>query len=601
MRERRRILTRAAPVRLAKLTVAIAVLVPLWTPVQAPLMAPGVSIAQESDGTVFAVPAGQVLRAQPPAGVITTTPTGRYPEVLEFLRAPAGDLIVVADLDVETYVAGIAEMPAHWHEEALKAQAVAARTYAWFQTRLGTFQRRGFGYDICATTSCQVYKGASVVETPLLGQRWQDAVDATAGEVLMYDGQPILARYFSTSGGQTWANEIVFPSEGPRPYLLGGPDPDDAVSPLHEWEAVFTRDQLNEILSRGQSVAAATPFATIRDIPADAPGRTEAVRVVGEDGTVVEVGAVAFRSFVSAVAPGAYPDDFPGPRSDGRSLPSTIPSSRFTIDAGPLDDVIVVHGRGWGHGVGMGQYGALGKAERGMTYDQILAAYYEGLTPVRGAGIPDRIRVGLQSTPSEVAVHFDGPTRLLVDGVALVDAAIGTWTITPSTAAGLTVSAPPGYGQPLSFGMTESSAAKPSVLEDVVLRAATNKSVVMVLEVRDASGDLVVERRLGAVDAGTFEHVWDLRDGDGVMLAPGAYDVVLFATDESGEQAGTSTSVEVRALSGSRLPRLLGPGEEPTGGAGVLDAWAAIVAALLLGFTAGRVGAEIRGRRAATA
>jgi hypothetical protein len=94
--------------------------------------------------------------------------------------SPGDGQRLVNDLTIDDYVAGVAEMPGRWHEEALKAQAVAARTYAWHLIELGTFDARGF--DICDTVDCQVVPPvSSQQESRVQGDRWRAAVDATAG------------------------------------------------------------------------------------------------------------------------------------------------------------------------------------------------------------------------------------------------------------------------------------------------------------------------------------------------------------------------------------------------------------------------------------
>jgi stage II sporulation protein D len=291
---------------------------------------------------------------------------GRFAGALE-LRAddPA---IVVNELGLEDYLAGIDEMPSRWHPEALRAQAIAARTYAWYSIGQDSFD----GYDVCATTACQVYRGIGATLDADRGDAWLEAVADTAGQVLLHEDRPILARYFSTSGGHTVANEVAFPSSGPRPYLVGVEDPYDAASPYHRWTATFTRDEFDTILGRGDSLSAVVPIAELTRVgDVDDPGAT--IRVTGQDGHAVEVGAREFREFVSRVAPDSFPDRFPGRRADGlRGLPSTVPSSRF--DPEVTDDEVVLHGRGFGHAVGLGQYGANARARDGQDHPEILAA-----------------------------------------------------------------------------------------------------------------------------------------------------------------------------------------------------------------------------------
>src|SRR5439155_25188655 len=99
----------------------------------------------------------------------------------------------------------------------------------------------------CSTTDCQVYGGMNVLRLES-GARWVAAVKATSNEVLLYDGRPALARYHSSSGGRTLNNEVVFESDGPRPYLKSIDDPQDRVSPLHRWHVDFTGAELQQIL-----------------------------------------------------------------------------------------------------------------------------------------------------------------------------------------------------------------------------------------------------------------------------------------------------------------------------------------------------------------
>ena len=372
---------------------------------------------------VPALPAGAVegapgvrpggFRIEAAEGTTLTIPgLGRFTDTIEVIPAPDGGLQVVNELDLDAYVEGLGEMPAAWHEEALKAQAVAARTYAWSSERRGYYLEQGLDFDICGTTACQVFKGRAIVETPGVGPRWAAAVAATEGEVLAYEDRPILARFFSTSGGATRANEDVFPGSGPRPYLKAVEDPDDAVSPLSRWDVTFSREMFNEILSRGETLSAAVPVKAVRRDLADGT-RTDEIVLTREDGHEVRISASKFRAWVSDLAPELYPGRFPARRADGGPMPTTLPSSRLEFELTPAN--VIVHGYGWGHGVGMSQYGAKGKAERGVAYDDILATYYGGLRPEAHERVPERIRVGLTWDATQVQVQADGYVRVLTD------------------------------------------------------------------------------------------------------------------------------------------------------------------------------------------
>lgn len=383
------------------------------TPASAAETAPGVK------------PGGFRLEASPGA-TITIAGLGRFTDTVEVIPAPDGRLQVINELSLDAYVEGLGEMPASWHEEALKTQAVAARSYAWSSERRGYYLEQGLDFDICGSTACQVFKGRAVVETPGVGQRWADAVAATSNEVLAYEDRPILARFFSSSGGATRANEDVFPSSGPRPYLQSVEDPDDAVSPLSRWQVRFTRAQFDDILSRGETLSAAVPVAEVERVLAGDGRRTDEIVLTRADGRVVDISASKFRAWISEMAPAVYPDSFPQRRADGGPMPTTLPSSRLEFDV--TDDQVVVNGFGWGHGVGMSQYGAKGKAERGMTYDEILGAYYGGLEPQTHERVPQRLRVGLDWDATEATISVDGYVRVLTD-TAQTDARSGIpWT-----------------------------------------------------------------------------------------------------------------------------------------------------------------------------
>ncbi len=544
---------------------------------------------------------GGPLRFEAPDGAVTeVVDEGRYVDVVEFRLAADGDLVLINELPIEEYVAGIAEMPARWPLEALKAQAVAARTYAWWQAQGGVFERRGRGYDICASTACQVFAGRRVVETPELGPRWQQAVDETAGEVLLYAGEPILARYFSTSGGSTRNNEVVYPSEGPRPYLKGIPDPEDAISPLHAWRVVFPRTDFDEILSAGQTLRAAVPVASIELVPAVA-GSTDRVRVTSTDGEVAEVSASQFRAFVSGRAQRLFPDRYPSERGDGRSLPTTLPSSRMSFTV--TDHEVIVDGRGWGHGVGMSQWGAYGRAEAGQTYEQILNDYYTGVDgPVAAPGLPETIRVGIDAIEAAGSwtVELPAPTVLRSGGSLITERALGTWRVTRLADRTVRLTAPAGYGAPLVVAPAEPSRAAPYDVELLTVETVLNKTAELFLEVRDEAGQPVLARPLGVRPEGRHSFAWDLDDQGGANVEPGTYWIGLRAVDEDGEEVTGSAEVEVREVSpGPAATSLLAPLEDAPTAAPAVATWlVAGAAALAVGAALGAA-VPIRPRRRA--
>ena len=165
---------------------------------------------------------------------------GRWRSYLELRPSSAGGLTVVNALGLDNYVRGViaGEMPSTWHPEALKAQAIAARSYAL------TTDRGGPIYDQYPDTRSQVYRGVT-------GERpsTNEAVAATAGEVVTYEGAVAVTYFFSTSGGHTENIENSFVGAAPKPWLKGVEDPYDSVSPRHRWRAVFTQSQMQSRLS----------------------------------------------------------------------------------------------------------------------------------------------------------------------------------------------------------------------------------------------------------------------------------------------------------------------------------------------------------------
>ena len=128
-------------------------------------------------------------------------------------------------------------MPASWPLEALKAQAVTARTYA-----LATRHPEG-PFDLYPDTRSQVYRGV-IAE----GVRSNAAVAGTAGRILTYGGEPAVTYYFSTSGGHTESIQFSFVGALSKPWLVGVPDPYDFRSPYHRWKRSFTTAQLTRAL-----------------------------------------------------------------------------------------------------------------------------------------------------------------------------------------------------------------------------------------------------------------------------------------------------------------------------------------------------------------
>jgi len=316
----------------------------------------------------------------------------RYPGSIEVRRADDGTLSLTVTLPFESYLRGIAEVPPTWPMAALEAQAIAARSYALATTGWSGQQGETLATPICATTSCQVYGGMPVTPMPGTGWRWYAAVGRTAGLVLLYGGRPADTVYFSTSNGQTYGNDVVFGS-APLPYLRPVAERDDGASPTSRWQVRVGFHDLATFLHRAHLWPATARIAAVS-------GDGDTVTVTDGAGTPHAIDGSDFRDAVNEWAPclrpGLYP---PSP------LPITIPSR--WMDASSSNGAAVVTGRGWGHGVGMVQWGAYGKALHGWSASRILAYYYGGLTPQRYPE-PGLIHVEVASGLRSVWLHASG-------------------------------------------------------------------------------------------------------------------------------------------------------------------------------------------------
>ena len=361
-------------------------------------------------------------------------------------------LAVINDVPFERYLLGLNEVPVSWPMEALRAQATAARTYAlWTLERPRAGTAAVYGFDICATVQCQVFSGADVLQLPG-GHRWTEAVQSTAGRVILYGNRPILARYHSTSGGATLDNSQAFPEERDYPYLQGVSSTTEGKSALYRWRVRFSLPQMQAILARGgvwqQSFG---KLQEVRTQPSSSGLHYPDVVFIGKKGRTrrtAEDLRVVVRGLAPAMFPGSYPS--PAPTISGK-LPETFPSNRLEIET--RRKIVHVLGRGWGHGTGMSQWGAEGLARRGFSYIDILSHYYTGvsITPYE---TPGRIRVGTATGLSGATVT--GAFRI-VDGTGrtIVPEALGTWAFRYGGSGAVSIVPPRGYSLPLKLGVVK--------------------------------------------------------------------------------------------------------------------------------------------------
>ncbi len=250
-------------------------------------------------------------------------------------------------VNLEEYLYSVigAEMNGNWPQEALKAQAVAARSYALYkrQENINNF------YDLGNDQVWQVYQG---VKTESPGT--YVAVDGTKDQVLTYNGQIILALFHSSSGGHTenvediWSNRL--------PYLRAVPD-FDQDAPVYEWTESFTQEELQRRIPGVGNIISMTPQTSTPH------GSVITIKVLGDAGIKTVEGtditaALGLKSTRFTVNP---------QKSEGQNLPISFQ----------------ITGKGFGHAVGMSQWGAYNLARNGYNYQQILLYYYQGATLAR--------------------------------------------------------------------------------------------------------------------------------------------------------------------------------------------------------------------------
>ena len=322
-------------------------------------------------------------------------------------------------LPFERYLDGIAEMPPSWPMAALEAQAIAARSYALATTGWSGPQGRTLGTPICATTSCQVYAGIPVPRDPSV-HRWYRAVRTTSGEVLIFGGRPADTVYFSTSNGHTYGNDQVFGS-APLPYLRPVVERNDGASPTSHWRVRIPFRDLTRFLHADGEWPGALTISRIH---------TAGTRVViSGGGSTRSIDVDMFRDAVNTWAPCLEPGQYPS-----GALPQTIPSHWLGIAS--TRRAALVRGRGWGHGVGMVQWGARGKALLGYSASRILASYYGGFRPRRYPE-PGLIHVIVASGLTSLRIVPSGP------GAALNGHPLGTGPLSINGGGRLTTSTSP--------------------------------------------------------------------------------------------------------------------------------------------------------------
>ncbi|GIU92015.1 MAG: hypothetical protein KatS3mg011_0921 [Acidimicrobiia bacterium] len=405
------------------------------------------------------VPAAATERVefQPADGTLLEVEDRHHAGMVTVSSHPDG-LAVTETLPPDLYLLGLREVPYSWPSAALEAQVIAARTYlAWTLQRGRSANGRRYGYDICATAACQVYSGLEGVLGPG-GDRWRRAVEATTGLILFHRGRPAQALYSSTTGGRTRSVEDVFIGSEPLPYLRAVESPGEN-SPFVSWVFRLDADEMETLLQRaGVLEGSLVDVATRPAADGEGPWMVE----IHGSGGVTEVDTWTLRGRLNRAASESMPDRLPARRIDGtgRRYPQTVLSPTYTISretwwiledgrAVPVHRYVVA-GRGWGHLVGMSQYGAEAMARRGADAEEILAHYYSGLTPAPGGRfLPEQVTVGLAVGREEISVRPEGPVTVVVDGEPEAEEVLGTWTIRFDGQ--MVVEPPTGLGEPPRF------------------------------------------------------------------------------------------------------------------------------------------------------
>ena len=294
------------------------------------------------------------------------------------LRLVATDsgVILVNLLPVEDYLRGVVPLEigdrSPNEQAAVEAQAIAARSYAFVRlAAIDAGAARNASYDVLSGVSDQVYGGADAERASS-----DRAVSATAGLVLTYGSRVVSAPYSSTCGGQTASPEDVWRS-GPEPFLRRVSDriPGSAnrfycdMAPQFAWTRTFSGDELD--------AAMRSYLRSYVAVPAGGPGRTQ--RVLVESRTPGDrVGRLAIQTdratYVLRGNDVRYVLRPPG----GEILNSTYFSVETELRRDGALDRVVVRGNGYGHGIGMCQWGAIGRARAGQSARAILATYYPG-------------------------------------------------------------------------------------------------------------------------------------------------------------------------------------------------------------------------------
>lgn len=328
----------------------------------------------------------------------------------QYQQVSGGNLTVSNVIGLEDYVQGVIvrEMSSSWPLEALKAQAVCARTYAY--RNYTTSKHKSQGFDICNSTCCQVYEGMARVTASS-----SRAVDETYGEYARYNGSLIEAVYSSHDGGATESAVNVWGSN--VAYLIGKYDPYEAsvASKItgYNWTVTYTAQELTDLLnSKGYTNSGIVDFRVTKTSPTgnaieitftDSSGKSWS-KIRDDCRTFLGLRSIHYTvtssgGSGSSSSAGGYVVDGSGSLSsldgayaiNGSGSVGALSGNAYVIDGssavsqasassgGDGSTVFTITGSGWGHNVGMSQWGAYAMAQQGYNYKDILTFYYTGI------------------------------------------------------------------------------------------------------------------------------------------------------------------------------------------------------------------------------
>lgn len=308
-----------------------------------------VSISHNFTNTVLGAFTGPVkLAPKNKNGLIFCNNRWYRGELIILTNRTKKELTVVNKLNLEDYLLSVvpSEIPNSWQKEGLKAQSIASRSYA-----LGYLnRRRSKGYDLEASVEDQAYLGVSAEK-----KATSLAVKETAGEVLLdKDNKPLIALYHSSGGGYTDSIENLWETNGVKASVHIQPRPDyDDNSPHFKWYRDYNLTEVNKKLLSKVKVGEVTNIIPISRSPAQ---RVMWIEISGTEGKA-KIRGEDFRRCLN------------------------LPSSKFNLSI--EENHVKFAGRGYGHGLGLSQWGTKALAEKGFTYKQILAHYYPGTNLIK--------------------------------------------------------------------------------------------------------------------------------------------------------------------------------------------------------------------------